>query len=191
MNPCVRASLLALALGGLLAVPLPGPTRAQDGDKVLTNSIGMKLARIPAGKFLMGSPPAEAERDPEEMPHEVTIGRPFYLGVHEGTQGQYQQVTGKNPAFFGPKQDRTPDHPVEQVRWADAVEFCKKLSALPAEKAAGRVYRLPTEAEWEYACRAGTTTPFHGGKALSSAQANCDGNHPYGGADRGPFLQRT
>ena len=81
--------------------------------------------------------------------------------------------------------------PVEQVSWDEASEYCKKLSGLPEEIAAGRTYRLPTEAEWQYACRAGSTTPFHFGNALGSKDANINGNFPYGGAERGPFLART
>jgi formylglycine-generating enzyme required for sulfatase activity len=176
---------------GLCALPAPEIVRAQDGNKVMTNSIDMKLALIPAGKFLMGSPATEEERDPEELQHEVVITKPFYLGVHVVTQEQYQKVMGKNPSFFNKDRGGGPDHPVEQVRRHEAVDFCKRLSDLPAEKKAGRVYRLPTEAEWEYACRAGTTTAFHFGNALSSKQANFNGNFPYGGAPKGPNLQRT
>src|SRR5437868_4142876 len=79
----------------------------------------------------------EADRDPEELQHEVVITRPFYLGVHEVTQGPYEKIMGKNPSFFGPKNGGTPDQPVEQVRWAEAVEFCKRLSNLAAEQKAG------------------------------------------------------
>jgi formylglycine-generating enzyme required for sulfatase activity len=181
------AYLLPLAVCGLLPAAATQPATEQ----VVTNGLDMKLARIPAGKFVMGSPAAEAERDPEELQHEVVITRPFYMGVHEVTQGQYEKLMGKNPSFFGPKNGGTPDQPVEQVRWAEAVEFCRRLSNLPAEKKAGRTYRLPTEAEWEYACRAGTTTAFHFGNALSHTQANFNGNYPYGGAARGPYLQKT
>jgi formylglycine-generating enzyme required for sulfatase activity len=85
----------------------------------------------------------------------------------------------------------TSSFPVDNVSWEDARAFCAKLSALPEEVKAGRVYRLPTEAEWEYACRAGTRTPFHFGAALSSGQANFDGKRPYGGAPKGPSLGRT
>jgi formylglycine-generating enzyme required for sulfatase activity len=187
----VPTCLLVLALCGLVVGPMPETPGEQDGGQVLTNSIGMKLAPIPAGKFLMGSPPSEEERDPEELLHEVVITRPFYLGVHEVTQGQYERIMGKNPSFFSKKNGGGPDHPVEQVHWKEAVTFCEKLSALPAEKETGRVYRLPTEAEWEYACRAGTTTAFHFGNALSSAQANFNGNHPYGVQTRGAYLRRT
>jgi formylglycine-generating enzyme required for sulfatase activity len=127
----------------------------------ITNSIGMKLARIPAGKFLMGSPETEPGRLPNEGPqHEVTISRPFHIGVYEVTQAEYDKVTGTNPSQFNKDNGGGPKHPVEMVSWHDAVAFCKKLSELPEEKKAGRVYRLPTEAEWEYACRAGTQTAY-------------------------------
>ena len=100
---------------------------------------------------------------------------------------------GNNPSWFsatGGGKDKvagmdTSRFPVEHVSWEEAVDFCRKLSELPEEKAAGRVYRLPTEAEWEYACRAGTTTAFHYGNSLSADQANFNGDYPYGGAPRG------
>jgi formylglycine-generating enzyme required for sulfatase activity len=175
----------------LLALSVPGFAGSPAADKVITNSIGMKLALIPAGKFLMGSPAGEAERDPEELQHEVVIPRPFYMGVYEVTQSQFQELMRANPSHFKGKVGGGPDHPVDQVRFGEALAFCQRLSTLPEEKKAGRVYRLPTEAEWEYACRAGTTTPFHPGKGLSSADANFNGNYPYGGAPQGPFLQKT
>lgn len=122
---------------------------------VITNSIGMRLKLLPAGKFTMGS----ANGNPDEAPpHEVTLTKPFYLGVHEVTQEQYASVMGKNPSNH-----EGANSPVERVSWDDAMEFCRRLSEAPREKAAGRVYRLPTEAEWEYACRAETTTNFHSG----------------------------
>jgi uncharacterized protein (TIGR02996 family) len=166
----------------------------------LANSLGMELALVPPGSFLRGSPAREPGRGPQEgPPHEVEITRPFYLGVCPVTQGQYAQVMGHNPSYFAVegaysfrvKGLDTRRFPVEHVTWNDAVAFCARLSRLPAEKQAGRVYRLPTEGEWEYACRAGTTTPFAFGASLSSAQANFNGNHPYGGAEVGPFLERT
>jgi formylglycine-generating enzyme required for sulfatase activity len=165
--------------------------RSQDAAKEITNSIGMKLVLIPAGKFVMGSPASEAEREAGEDQHEVAITRPFYLGVHTVTQSQFTKVMDKNPSFFQPRNGGSPDHPAEQVRWGDARAFCTKLSAFPEEKKAGRTYRLPSEAEWEYACRAGTTTTFNVGDALSSERANINGKVPYGGAEKGPFLRRT
>jgi formylglycine-generating enzyme required for sulfatase activity len=167
------------------------PVRSQQVDKEISNSIGMQLVRVPAGRFVMGSPVNELERDSGEEQHEVAITRPFYLGAHTVTQAQFQKVMGKNPSFFHPKNGGSLDHPVEQVRWGEARDFCTRLSALADEKKAGRTYRLPTEAEWEYACRAGTTTPFNTGDALSSRQANFNGDVPYGGAEKGPFLRRT
>jgi uncharacterized protein (TIGR02996 family) len=170
----------------------------------LTNSIGMALLLLPPGSFLMGSPPEEERRLRDEGPqHMVTITRPFYLGIYPVTQEEYQRVMGNNPSWFSPTgrfSDRvegqdTRRFPVESVSWDDAVEFCRKLSELPAEKRAGRLYRLPTEAEWEYACRGGTCDgkPFYvecPTSSLSSTQANFDGNFPYGGAAKGPHLGR-
>ena len=137
------------------------PAKAQ-ALKEITNSIGMKLVLIPKGTFMMGSPQSEQGRIENENQHEVTISKDYYLGVYEVTQAQYQKVMGKNPSHFqGAKvRNENADLPVEQVSWDDAVEFCKKLSELPDEKKAGRVYRLPTEAEWEYACRAGSKTAY-------------------------------
>jgi formylglycine-generating enzyme required for sulfatase activity len=168
-----------------------GPARGQGAAREVTNSVGMKLVLVPAGKFVMGSPATEAEREAGEGQHEVAITRPFYLGAHTVTQGEFAKVMGKNPSFFQPRNGGGPDHPAEQVRWGEAREFCARLSALPEEKKAGRTYRLPSEAEWEYACRAGTTTPFNVGDTLASRQANFNGNFPYGGAEKGPFLRRT
>jgi formylglycine-generating enzyme required for sulfatase activity len=130
--------------------------------KEITNSIGMKLVLIPKGTFMMGSPESEEGRQKDETQHEVTISKDYYLGVYEVTQAQYEKVMGKNPSYFqGPKVgNENADLPVENVSWDDTVEFCKKLSDLPEEKKAGRLYRLPTEAEWEYACRAGSKTAY-------------------------------
>ncbi len=191
MTRSCLACLSPLLLIGLCATA-PEPAGAQErSSKTITNSIGMELALIPPGKFLMGSPESEIEREADEQQHEVVITKPFHMGVHEVTQGQYQKVIGKNPAFFNPGGGGSPDHPVEQVLWRDAVEFCSRLSGLEEEKKAGRTYRLPTEAEWEYACRAGGSTVFHFGAALSSKQANFNGAFPYGAAANGPYLAKT
>jgi formylglycine-generating enzyme required for sulfatase activity len=122
----------------------------------ITNSIGMKLVPISAGKFMMGSPKQENQ-------HEVTLTKDFYLGMTQVTQAQYEKVIGENPSHFQGSEVSGRDSsefPVEWVSWEDALKFCEKLSSLPEEKAAGRVYRLPTEAEWEYACRAGSSTAY-------------------------------
>jgi formylglycine-generating enzyme required for sulfatase activity len=131
-------------------------------NKEITNSIGMKLVLIPKGTFMMGSPESEQGRNEIENQHEVTISKDYYLGVYEITQAQYEKVMGKNLSHFQGAivGNENADLPVEKVSWDDAVEFCKKLSDLPEEKKVGREYRLPTEAEWEYACRAGSKTVF-------------------------------
>jgi formylglycine-generating enzyme required for sulfatase activity len=146
----------------------------------ITNSIGMKLELIPPGEFVMGSPKDLIEEElkacgddqwckdrlPGEGPqHRVRITKPFYLGTYLVTQAEYQRVMGNNPSCFsamGTGKDKvvgqdTKRFPVEFVFWDRAVEFCRKLSEMPEEKAAGRTYRLPSDAQWEYACRAGST----------------------------------
>ncbi|HTI52079.1 MAG TPA: formylglycine-generating enzyme family protein [Planctomycetaceae bacterium] len=193
----------------LVVGPFPGKAGGDDSAKkaatkstpqTTVNSVGMRLVLIPAGEFQMGAPESEVGSRIDERPvHRVRITRPFLLDSHEVTQEEYQKVMGINPSYFsstgagaGKVQGLdTWQFPVEQVAWTDAVAFCEKLSALPEEQKAGRVYRLPTEAEWQYACRAGTTTPFHYGAALGSRDANINGNFPYGGAPRGVFLGRT
>jgi len=128
-----------------------------------TNSIGARLVLIPAGEYLMGSPESETGRGGNESPqHKVRITKPFYLGAHELTQRQYSAIMGSiQPRFQGD------DNPMEKVSWSDVNAFCEALSQREGVK-----YRLPTEAEWEYACRAGSTTPFYFGATLSANQAN-------------------
>jgi uncharacterized protein (TIGR02996 family) len=165
------------------------------------NSIGMRLALIPPGRFRMGSPYGEKERGGDEKAHEVGITRPFYLSVFAVTQGQYHAVMGDNPSAFQPGGEEGGlvahlDHsalPVDSVSWEEARVFCRALSSLPEEGLAGRRYRLPSEAEWEYACRGGASSsaPFCFGESLSSRQANFNGAWPYGGAEEGPSLGRT
>jgi formylglycine-generating enzyme required for sulfatase activity len=131
----------------------------------------------------------------------VEIRQAFYLGVFPVTQAQWHEVMGSNPSWFcatGGGKDQvkrlhTGDFPVEQVSWEDAQTCLEKLTALPRKKKQGWKYRLPTEAEWEYACRGGpsSSTAFHFGNSLSSTQANFKGSQPYGGAGKGPSLGRT
>lgn len=149
-----------------------------------TNSVGIKFKLIPAGEFIMGSPETEVMRNNggEESLHKVRITKPYYISICEITQEQYEAVLGNNPSRF-----KESTRPVENVSWNDAVEFCKKLS----EKD-NRTYRLPTETEWEYACRAGTTTPFAFGRTLSSkATANFRGVDIYNTHTRGPYHNAT
>jgi formylglycine-generating enzyme required for sulfatase activity len=174
------------------SAPRPSEAQARAMPKRITNSIHLHLTLVPAGAFQMGSPTSEPERGIDEGPqHEVTITHPFYMGVYPVTQGQYEGVMGNNPSYLSVWKGGNPDFPVENISWYEAVEFCHKLSELPAEKAAGRSYRLPTEAEWEYACRASLPMPFTSGVTLSSREANFNGNYPYGMTDRGPYLERT
>ena len=115
---------------------------------------GMRFRLIPAGEFVMGSPSNEANRDNNEGPQRtVKLTKPFYMGVTEVTHAQYQRVMGSNPSNW--KGDNLP---VERVSWNDATEFCRRMSQLT-----GLTITLPTEAQWEYACRAGTTTPYYFG----------------------------
>jgi formylglycine-generating enzyme required for sulfatase activity len=198
----VLLALTALAAGYWLIVgrDASATSTGQNAGKVETveNSLGMSFASIPAGTFTMGSPKTETDRGADETPHEVKITKGFHLGVHEVTQGQYEKVMGVNPSFFTPtgpgkvkvKIKDTSRWPVECVTWHDAVEFCRKLGALPKEAAAKRTYRLPTEAEWEYACRAGTTTALHYGDNVDSYAANFNGLSPYGVGRGGPFHRR-
>jgi formylglycine-generating enzyme required for sulfatase activity len=132
----------------------------------LGNGVTLEMVYIPEGRFLMGSPKTEKGRDSDEGPqHQVTL-EPFYMGKYPVTQAQYEAVMGKNPSRFKGK-----NRPVEYVYWDDAVAFCKRLSEMT-----GRTYRLPSEAQWEYAARAGTTTPFYFGETITSELANYNYN---------------
>lgn len=147
----------------------------------LGQGIKLEMVEVPSGTFTMGSSSSEAQRDSDEDPqHKVNI-ESFYLGKYEVTQAQYQAIMGNDPSNF--KGDNLP---VEQVSWNEAIEFCKKLSARTR-----KTYRLPSEAEWEYAARAGTTTPFAFGETINTNIVNYDGNYPYGQAAKGEYRQKT
>ena len=154
----------------------------------VTNGIGMKFRVIPPGTFDMGSPESEPQRYDDETLHKVTITQPKLLGVYPVTQAEWTKVMGSNPSYFTTVSGQdTSRFPVEQVSWDDCQKFLKRLNKSHAMK--GWRYRLPTEAEWEYACRAGTVTPFWFGGELNGTQANCDGNRPYQ-TGKCPYLQR-
>lgn len=126
----------------------------------ITNSIGMKFRLIPSGEFMMGAVSGDGKAEDSESPrHRVEITKPFYIGIYEVTQAQYRAVMGDNPSRF-----KSSRRPVEQVSWNNAKEFCRKLSGKE-----GVTYRLPTEAEWEYACRARTTTKYYWGDSDSES----------------------
>ena len=140
---------------------------------------GLELALLPPGSFLMGSPAHEARRDPDEGPaHAVRLTRGFWLGVHPVTQGQWEAVLGR----AAPGRFRGEDRPVDGVSWQQCQPFLAGL---------GQGFRLPTEAEWEYACRGLTATPFSFGLKAGSTSANFDGNFPYGPMPPGPWLECT
>lgn len=150
----------------------------------LLNGVKLEMVKIPSGSFMMGSPDSEIDRRTDESPqHRVTIGYEFYMGKFEVTQEQWKAVMGNNPSNF----KGCNNCPVEEVSWNDAQDFIKKLNTLND----GFTYRLPSEAEWEYACRAGTTTAFSFGESLSSTQANFNGNYPYGNAAKGEYKGKT
>jgi formylglycine-generating enzyme required for sulfatase activity len=156
----------------------------------LGNGVFLEMVSIPGGTFLMGSPSTEVGRFPQESPqHSVTV-KPFYMGKFPVTQAQWKAVAAlpqvsralaRNPSYF--KGDNLP---VEQVYSIEAVEFCQRLS-----QKTGRTYRLPSEAQWEYACRAGTTTPFHFGQTLTSDLANYNGNCTYASGPQGKCRKTT
>jgi uncharacterized protein (TIGR02996 family) len=196
-----RGELLRLVWTATRAVEVPDRERIADrmsellGQGVepigpyrelqLAPGIALTFAWVLPGTFLMGSPPGEEGREPyegaDERQHRVTLTKGFFLGVHAVTQEQWQAVMGSNPSRF-----KGETLPVEQVSWDDCREFCRKLSERDGQR-----YRLPTEAEWEYACRGGTTTPFHFGETISTQQANYNGNHTYGKGTKGQYRQKT
>ncbi len=147
----------------------------------LGNGVTLEMVQIPGGTFTMGSPEQEEKpHDGESPQHRVTVPS-FYMGRYEITQVQYQTMMGQNPSRF-----KGEKRPVELVSWNDAVGFCQTLS-----QKTGRKYRLPSEAEWEYACRAGTTTPFYFGKTITTDLVNYNGNYPYGSAPKGKDREQT
>jgi formylglycine-generating enzyme required for sulfatase activity len=206
--------LLPLALAGLLsAPPAAASDLSEDSDVDLTlqarsenftNSVGMKLVLVKAGKFKMGSPKDEKTAENHEWPqHEVEISKDFFIGSTEVTQKQYKAITGNNPSRFnkdlkdGPVGNlATDDFPVDCVSYDDVEQFLKKLNAKAEEKRFSVTYRLPTEAEWEYACRGGPSAsnePFHFKKptsSLSFGQANFQSNNPFGDGKKGASLGR-
>jgi formylglycine-generating enzyme required for sulfatase activity len=143
---------------------------AQTYDESLAKGLVLPLVYIPAGSFTMGSPTSEVGRQDNEEPQRQVTVPAFWMGQYAVTQAQYQAIMGENPSHF-----KAPNRPVEQVSWHQAAKFCQKLS-----KRTGLHYRLPSEAEWEYACRAGTTTPFHFGPTLTTDLANYNGHLTYG-----------
>jgi formylglycine-generating enzyme required for sulfatase activity len=147
----------------------------------LGRGVVLEMVYIPGGSFLMGSPENEAERDSDEGPqHKVNL-QPFLMSRYPITQDQYQAIMGDNPSRF-----KGGNRPVERVTWHDATKFCQKLSSKT-----GKIYRLPSESQWEYACRAGTTTPFYFGETITPELVNYNGNYPYANAPKGKYREET
>jgi len=164
----LRAASARGRLGGLLLACLWASGCDRPPSTWVEPRSGLRLVRIPAGEFEMGSPADEAGREPQEVLHPVRITRPYYLGATEVTQAQWAAVVGTRPSSFAACGG---DCPVERVSWHDVQEFLRELGRI-----SGLPFRLPTEAEWEYACRAGSQEAFHTGSELQPTQANIDGD---------------
>ena len=176
---CLVIGVISLNAGCKLAASVSSNTVAVAIPAApFVNSIGMELVTVNPGEFVMGSPSDEPGHDNDETQHKVRITRPFLLDVNLVTQSQYAAVMGNNPSYFYGQDDL----PVDSVSWDEAAAFCKKLSAKE-----GRRYRLPTEAEWEYACRAGTSGPYAGDGKIDDIgwywSNSGDVTHPVGQLD--------
>src|SRR6266852_5505874 len=201
---CTRRDCLsyvgsAISLGLLSAPLMPATQTAQSETFLGTKSgaarkaAGIDLIWCPPGHFRMGSPRDEPERRPDEDQVEVTLTKGFWMGKYEATQGQWKRVSGKLPGELTAELPEGDDLPVGNVNFAEAEAFCHKLTELGRQSGIlpkNWQFRLPTEAQWEYACRAGTTTATAFGDTLSSRQANFKGK-PYNGAEPGPSLNRA
>jgi sulfatase modifying factor 1 len=179
------------AQGGAPAAGADSFLGSKGGDERV--AAGIRLCWCPAGRFLMGSPPDEPERRPDEGQVEVTLTKGFWMAKYEVTQGQWKQVVGELPGARTAELPEGDDLPVGNVNFAEAEDFCRKLTELgrrSGDLPQGWEFRLPTEAQWEYACRAGTTTATAFGDRLSSKQANFKGKS-YNGAEPGPSLGRA
>jgi formylglycine-generating enzyme required for sulfatase activity len=158
------------------------PKHPKPGDTWTETITGMEFVWVPGGRFMMGSPEDEKERFKHEGPmHEVYVDG-FWMGKFPVTQKEWELIMGKNPSAFK-SGDR---FPVENVSWDDCQAYIQQLNTHSKH-----TFRLPTEAEWEYACRAGTTTPFYFGKTISTDQANYDGNYPYADSKKGIYRKKT
>ncbi len=152
------------------------------GSIELDPGVWLEMLTIPAGTFLMGSPKSEKNRHRHiETQHKVTLSQPFLIGKYPVTQAQWKAIMGSNPSRF-----QGDTLPVERVSLDCAQDFCQKV----LDKT-GQAVCLPNESQWEYCCRAGTSTPFHFGNELNGTQANCDGDYPYGTTQKGPYRKKT
>ena len=158
-------------------------TRTGDSRVIeLGDGVRLELVWIAPGSFLMGSPDSEEGRGRGEEQRRVTLSKGFWIGKYEVTQQQWQQIMGGNPSRF-----KGSNNPVETVSWIDCHRFVEQLNS----RGIAGEFRLPTEAEWEYACRAGTTTVFHYGNRLDATMANINGERPYGCKEKGAYRRTT
>ena len=167
------------------------PLQVQGYRERLADGVELTMVQIPAGSFLMGSPVDEAERiNSEEGPQHHVQLQGFFMGQTAITQAQWQVVAGwqklQRDLNSDPSHFKGPNRPVERVNWEDAIEFCSRLS-----QRTGRHYSLPSEAQWEYACRAATTSPFHFGETINSELANYDATDAYGDGPKGLYRRET
>jgi formylglycine-generating enzyme required for sulfatase activity len=177
----VRTELVRLRLWATPKLETPGAWLEPLGE-----CVALTMVAIPPGRLVMGSPPDEAERRDNEGPQHLVELEGFWMGQTPISQAQWRQVMGTNPSEFqGDRTDRD-QRPVERVSWEESMAFCAML-----RERTGRHYSLPSEAQWEYACRAGTTTPFHCGATLISELANFDASSTYGAAPKGVVRRET
>jgi formylglycine-generating enzyme required for sulfatase activity len=195
MRPNIGAGETAMRTVGWVACLVAALAAAGDGfDGKERTVAGVMLCWCPPGKFTMGSPPGEPERRPGEDQVEVTLTRGFWAGKYEVTQGDWKRVVGELPGPLTAELPEGDDYPVGNVNFAEAEAFCRKLTEMARkeqELPEGWEFRLPTEAQWEYACRAGTTTATSFGDSLSRKQANFKGKPYNGAADEGPSLGKA
>lgn len=158
--PVLAVVLIAAAVAWWVAVPTTAKEKTAEQPQVITNSIGMEMVAIPGGSFVMGSEPGDGVPREELPPHEVSVA-PFYLGKYEVTQAEWQAVMGKNPSAYP-----HPQRPVDKVTWEEAAAFVTRLNQLENTSR----YRLPSEAEWEYAARAGSRTPWFFGNDVAGLE---------------------
>ena len=161
------------------------PLQLEGALEDLGGGVSLPLVRIPAGEFVMGSPDAEQGRSSDEGPQHRVRLREFWMGQTPITQAQWRAVMGTNPSEFKDQLD-SDQRPVERVNWREAMAFCRQLA-----DRTGRDYTLPSEAQWEYACRAGTTSPFAFGGTITPELANYDGNYTYAGSPKGVYCEQT
>ncbi|NEN92600.1 MAG: SUMF1/EgtB/PvdO family nonheme iron enzyme [Okeania sp. SIO3H1] len=180
-DPSVQLTKTSIQKFETVTVNAKGETisRSQHQAEVIIENLGngvtLEMVKIPAGRFLMGSPDKEAGRYDNEGPQHYVDVPEFFMGKYPITQVQWQAVMGNNPSKFEGE-----NHPVETVNWYKATEFCQKVSQIT-----GKNYRLPSESQWEYACRAGTTTPFYFGETITTELANYNGSEIYASAPKG------